>query len=320
MYILVSPFSKTFDEVWLIYFVPDFLSSQIKSWQIVEIPVRESIEIAVVLQVDVSIWDIPEEKIKSIVWIKNENIYLSEYQFSLIPWMAKNYFTAIHNVVSAFFPRNLREKIWKETFSFIAKKEKAYNYVFNNVAEFSAAQQDVYNSISTWEHNKYLLHGVTWSGKTEIYIQLIQDNLEKGKQSLLLIPEIILTNQISDKIKKVFWEDVFVLNSTVTEAKKTEYWRDIYNNNAKIVVATRSGLLYPFTNLWLIIIDEEHDNSYISEQAPRFHALDLANEISDYTGCKLLLWSGTPSVKSMYSALKGKYKLVSLLEKFVPKK
>lgn len=319
MYILVSPFSKTFDEVWLMYFVPDFFQGEIKVWQIIEVPIRESLELAVVLKMNIDTWNIPKEKIKEIASTYNENIFLSNYQSEVISWMAEYYFTPIHNVVSAFFPRNLREKIKKDTFSFSAKKKTIYEYNYWSTIEFSKSQDNAYQ-ILCWVEQKYLLHWITWAWKTEIYIQLIKDNLDCWKQSLLLIPEIILTNQISDKIKKVFWDKVIILNSTVSEAKKTEYWRDIYNDESKIIVATRSWLLYPFTNLWLIIIDEEHDNSYISSQAPRFNALELANKISNINWNKLILASWTPSVSSMYSALKWKYKLVSLLEKFVPKK
>lgn len=319
MYILVSPFSKTFDEVWLMYFVPDFFQDEIKVGQVIEVPIREAIELAIVLKINVETWAIPLNKIKEIAWTYNDNIFLTSYQSQIISWMAEYYFTPIHNVLWAFFPRNLREKIKKDTFSFIPKKEKKYEYTYGSSIEFSKAQNNAYQ-ILCWVDQKYLLHGITWAWKTEIYIQLIQDNLLNWKQSLLLIPEIILTNQISDKIKKVFWNDVVILNSTVSEAKKTEYWRDIYNDKAKIVVATRSWLLYPFSNLGLIIIDEEHDNSYISDQAPRFNALELANQITDIHWNKLILASWTPSISSMFSALKWKYKLVSLLEKFIPKK
>ena len=161
-----------------------------------------------------------------------------------------------------------------------------------------------------------LLYWLTWSWKTEIYIKLIQETITSWKQALLLIPEIILTNQIAEKISNVFWDNILIINSTVTDATKTKYWIDIYNSNAKIIIWTRSALFYPYKNLDLIIIDEEHDNSYISDSSPRYNWIEVANKISDVTWAKLLLASGTPSIKNMYSALRGKYKLVSLLEKY----
>ena len=105
-------------------------------------------------------------------------------------------------------------------------------------------------------------------------------------------------------------------NSKFSEAKKTEYFLDIASWNAKIVIWTRSALFYPFSDLWIIIIDEEHDNSYISDQTPRYNAIEIANKISDLSWCKLLLASWTPSVNSMYKAINWDYKLLNLFEKF----
>ena len=177
-------------------------------------------------------------------------------------------------------------------------------------------QEKIFEEIIISEENKFLLFWVTGSWKTEIYIKLIEENLKKWKQSLLLIPEIILTNQISERLKKYFWNDLIILNSTVSEAKKTKYFLDIFENKAKIIIWTRSVLFYPFADLWLIIIDEEHDNSYISDQTPRYNSIEIANKITDLVWNKLLLASGTPSINSMYKAICKDYKLLNLLEKF----
>ena len=315
MYCLVSPFSKSFDEIWLSYFVPDFLTDDLKIGNIVEIPYWKEIEIALVLELNTSIWDIDEEKIKSIISIKNQNIFLKQYQIELIKWLAQYYITSIHNVVNLFFPRNLLEKIKKNKVEDFETKN-LYNYNFNQNIIFSEAQEKAFENIKKSENKKILLYGITGSGKTEIYIKLIQKYLKLEKQSLLLIPEIILSNQISNKIKQTFWEDVLIINSTVSAAKRTNYWFDIYNSKAKIIIWTRSALFYPFNNLWLIIVDEEHDNSYISDKSPRFHSLDIVNHISDNLDIPLLLASGTPSVTSMYKSIKWEYKQVTLLEKY----
>jgi primosomal protein N' (replication factor Y) (superfamily II helicase) len=114
----------------------------------------------------------------------------------------------------------------------------------------------------------------------------------------------------------VFWDNIIIINSTVTDATKTKYRTAINNWEAKIILGTRSALFYPFDNLWLIIVDEEHDNSYISSSPPRYSSIDIVNQISDLTWAKLILASWTPSIKNMYLALKGNYKIVSLLEKY----
>ena len=318
MYCLVSTFNKTFDELGLLYFIPSFLEKDIKIGQIIEVPIWTKIEIAVVLE----IWElrklnplnIPEEKIKSIISIKNSNIFLQEKHIKLAQFIAKYYFTPIHNSISLFFPKNLREKIKKD--KLILEKKEKLNYNFNFNKTLTEKQEEIFNEIINSKENKFLLHWVTGSWKTEIYIKLIKEQLDLAKQSLLLIPEIILTNQIEERLKKVFWENILVINSSITEASKTKAWISIYNNSAKIIIWTRSALFYPYKDLWLIIIDEEHDNSYISEQAPRYNSIEVANKITDLYWNKLLLASWTPSIKTMYEAVKGKYKLLKLLEKF----
>lgn len=313
MFCRVSPFSKTFDEIWLIYYVPDFLVSEISAWKLVEIPLREEIELAVVLEIDVEIWNTPEEKIKSLIWSAHENVFLEKYQIELIDFIAKNYYTPIHNAVSLFFPKNLLEKIKKQKFLNFETKNN-YNYKSNYEIIFSQKQKNIVDSIS--QDEKYLLYWITWSGKTEIYIELIRKQLQKGKQSLLLIPEIILSNQISDKIKQAFWDDVIIINSTVSQAVRTQYFCDIKSWKAKIIVGTRSALFYPYSCLWLVIMDEEHDNSFSSDQSPRFHSKELLNFMNKSLNFTLLLASWTPSVSSMFHAMKWEYKLLNLLEKY----
>jgi len=322
MYCLVSTFNKSFDELGLLYFVPSFLEQELNRGQIVEIPIWSKIEIAVVLKIwtleNLNILNLKEEKIKSIISIKNKNIFLNTKQIELAFFISKYYFTQIHNSISLFFPKNLKEKI---------KKNKIENpltplsggileYLFNFNKKLSKKQKEIFNIINNSKENKFLLHWVTGSWKTEIYIKLIKNQLDLWKQSLLLIPEIILTNQLETRLKEVFWDNILVINSSITEANKTKAWISIYQNRSKIIIWTRSALFYPYQDLWLIIIDEEHDNSYISDQAPRYNSIEVANKITDLNWNKLLLASWTPSIKSMYDAVKGKYKLLKLLEKF----
>ena len=318
MYSIISTFSKTFDELGLIYFIPSFLDKQIKTGQIVEVPIWTKIEIWVVLKLwtleELNILNISEEKIKSIIWIKNENIFLNSKQIEIAQFIASFYFTHIHNCISLFFPKNLREKIVKEKINLNSQEKLEYNFNFNK--NLSEKQENVFEKINNSTDTKFLLHWVTGSWKTEIYIRLIKQQLDNWKQSLLLIPEIILTNQLEERLKKVFWENILVLNSSITEANKTKAWVSIYQNNAKIIIWTRSALFYPYQDLWIIIIDEEHDNSYQSDQAPRYNSIEIANKITDLNSNKLLLASWTPSINSMYQAVKGKYKLLKLLEKF----
>lgn len=314
MFAFVVPFWKSFDEIWFTYKIPENLKEKIREGQIVEIPFWKEKVIWFLYETFEKIPEkMDESKIKEIISIVSENIFLNYYRIELLKFISKNYFTPIHNSLSLFFPRNLIEKIkkWK-----LEIKTSEYNYFSDENKVLTKAQEKIFEEIIRSEENKFLLFWVTGSWKTEIYIKLIEENLKNWKQSLLLIPEIILTNQISERLKKYFWNDLIILNSTVSEAKKTKYFLDIFENKAKIIIWTRSALFYPFADLWLIIIDEEHDNSYISDQTPRYNSIEIANKITDLVWNKLLLASWTPSINSMYKGIKGEYKLLSLLEKF----
>lgn len=312
MYCLVCPFSKTFDEVWITYSVPDFLTGKIKLGQIVEITIRNKSELWIVISLDNNInIDFDKYKIINLINIKNDSIFLSNYRIELLKWIAKNYFTAINNSFNLFFPKNLKEKIIKDKLNTYNIENVNYTYNYSNTLNLD--QKKALKSIKYSKNNKILLYWLTWSWKTELYINLIKENLDKWKQSLFLIPEIILTNQLSDRIKNIFWNKVLILNSTITEANKTKNWLSINNNNSKIIIWTRSALFYPYNNLWLIIIDEEHDNSYISDSSPRYNSIEVAEKITELNWNKLILWSWTPSIKSMYKAIKKDYELVNLL-------
>lgn len=318
MYCIISPFSKTFDEIWIIYFIPEFLRWEIKTWQIIEIPIKSKIEIWVLLKIiknenDLNLW-FDKNKIKSIIWIKNNNDFLPTYQKELITWISKYYFSSIHNSLKLFFPTNLRQKILKNKIDLNNKNILNYNY--EKDIKLTNNQNEILNEILKNKNQKILLFWITWSWKTEIYIKLIKNYIEKNKQVLLLIPEIVLTNQIAEKIINIFWKEVIILNSSVSEAKKTKYWIDIYNNNAKIIIWTRSSIFYPFIDLWLIIIDEEHDNSYISDSQPRYNCIEVAEQITKLNWNKLILASWTPSIKSMYKWVNWEYKILNLFEKY----
>jgi primosomal protein N' (replication factor Y) len=170
-----------------------------------------------------------------------------------------------------------------------------------------------------------LLHGVTGSGKTEIYSELINKSIEKGKQVLYLVPEIALTTQLINRIRAVFGNSVGIYHSKFSENERVEIWNSILHEGddkleAKhfdIVLGTRSALFLPFNNLGLIIIDEEHDNSYKQQDpAPRYHARDAAMYLAGLHKAKVLLGTATPSFESYYNALHQKFGLVRIAQRF----
>lgn len=310
MYILVSPFDRSFDDIWFTYFVPDFLQESIFLWVIVEIPFWKNIIYWVVLEIKEKIEE--NLNIKSIISVIYKNKFLYDYQIELIKWIASNYFCLIHQVLYMFFPKNLLEKIKKGKFNM--EENKILKYEENIDKTLTIEQKKIYGEIIKSSENKIFLFWITGSGKTEIYVNLIKKYLSLDKQILLLVPEIILTSQLADYLKKVFWNDLIVLNSRVSEAKKTNYWISIYSWNAKIIVWTRSSLFYPYKNLWIIIVDEEHDNSYNSDNNPRFNSIEVVEKISELLDIKVIFASGTPSVNNMYKAIRNKYKILNLFE------
>lgn len=298
----------------IILFSSNIFRRKIKKWQIVEIPFKKSIIYWVVLSINNNSIEEDNSNIKSIISIWNENIFLNQNQIDLILFMSKFYFTFIHNVINLFFPKNLLDKVKKNKLKFLEKQDFIYSY--NNKKNLTLKQQDIYEHIKKSNNDKFLLFWITWSWKTEIYIHLIHHYIKQNKQVLFLIPEIILNKQIYSRLEKVFWKQIIIINSSVTEATKTKNWLNIINNNAKVIIWTRSALFYPYNNLWLIIVDEEHDNSYISDSSPRYNTLYIVNKITDLNKNKLLLASWTPSINSMYNALKWEYELLNLTEKY----
>ena len=183
--------------------------------------------------------------------------------------------------------------------------------------QLSEAQSEALDSINSIFEEKpvALLHGVTSSGKTEIYVQLIQKQLELGKQVLYLLPEIALTTQLVQRLQDYFGDKVAVFHSRYSGNERVEVWHNMLKNSekAQVVIGARSSLLLPFNDLGLIIVDEEHEQSYKQfDPAPRYHARDAAIVLANFHNAKTLLGSATPSLESYYNATQGKYGLVEL--------
>lgn len=181
-------------------------------------------------------------------------------------------------------------------------------------------QQCAYDSIlnSFKEKNVCLLHGVTSSGKTEIYIHLIREVIESGRQVLYLLPEIALTTQITERLKRVFGNKLGVYHSKFPDNERVEVWqKQLTGKGYDIILGVRSSIFLPFRDLGLIIVDEEHENTYKQQDpAPRYHARNSAIMLASIYHAKVLLGTATPSIETYYNALSGKYGLVELKERY----
>ena len=166
--------------------------------------------------------------------------------------------------------------------------------------------------IQTDERTVQLLHGVTGSGKTEIYLTMIAKCLQQGQSSVFLVPEISLTPQMLSQLRARFGKNAAILHSGLSAGERFDEWWRLRTGEAKIAIGARSAIFAPLENLGVIIIDEEHDSSYFSESAPRYNTFDIALLRAKYNGCKLILGSATPSVETYQRAQKGEFSLIKL--------
>ena len=192
--------------------------------------------------------------------------------------------------------------------------------VTNKLPELSGAQNRACDEIDKAfsDHRVTLLHGVTSSGKTEIYITLIDRVLRRGDRALFLVPEIALTTQLTRRLQRVFGDKVVIYHSKFSDAERVEVWLRLLNTDDPcVVIGARSSVFLPFGNLGLVIVDEEHDPSYKqTDPAPRYNGRDAAIVLAAMHGAKVLLGSATPSIETYYKAVTGKYGLVTLSERF----
>jgi primosomal protein N' (replication factor Y) len=182
--------------------------------------------------------------------------------------------------------------------------------------EFSSPQKEalakILEAVQSHKFSGMLLHGVTGSGKTAVYLAVMRQVLEQGRSSILLVPEIGLTPAMAADLHHVFGDEVAILHSGLTNAERAEQWHRIKRGEARVVVGTRSAVFAPVSDLALIIVDEEQDSSYKQEETPRYHARDVAVMRAKMAGAVVVLGSATPSLESYYNAKKHKYALLEL--------
>lgn len=190
-------------------------------------------------------------------------------------------------------------------------------YVKKEKYPLTKLQEKIVNEVleSKDQSKTFLLHGVTGSGKTEVYMELIEEALKNGKSSIVLVPEISLTEQIVSRFRSRFLENIAILHSRLSSGEKYDEWRKIARHEVKIVIGARSAIFAPLENLGMIIIDEEHTSSYKQEQTPKYSAIDVAKLRSEYHSCPLILGSATPTLESYARAKKNVYHLLEMKER-----
>lgn len=198
----------------------------------------------------------------------------------------------------------INQSLYRETSAYTPTEEQA---------EVISRLKQLANS---GEYKTALLHGVTGSGKTEVFLQVIDYVLSRGKQALVLVPEISLTPQMIERFSGRFCGKVAVLHSSLSLGERFDEWHKVYSGNATVVIGTRSAVFAPIENLGVIIIDEEHENTYKSESNPKYHARDIASWRAEYNKALLILASATPDVSSYSKAERGVYTLLKLKKRY----
>jgi primosomal protein N' (replication factor Y) len=173
-------------------------------------------------------------------------------------------------------------------------------------------QYEAINKIMTDKNNKFLIHGVTGSGKTEIYMKLVSMIIAEGKEAIMLVPEIALTPQMLERFKGRFGKNIAVFHSRLSDGERYDEWLRVKSGKVKVAVGARSALFLPFKNLGIIIIDEEHELSYKSDVTPKYNAIDVAIIKSEIEKCKLVLGSATPSIETYYKCKNGDIQLIEI--------
>lgn len=273
----------------------------------------------------------PEFQTKNIEGLIDPSLLLRDWQVQLGEWIVEHYFCSRFDAFRLMLPKH----VWRlpKSKSGAAKKksggdlkeqtseqmheqtpEQIREQTPEQMHELTKAQEEIISEIIKKKPKTSLIHGITGSGKTEIYKRLIKNCVQNGGQALLLVPEISLTPQLVKYFEACFPE-LAVIHSRVSEGKRAELWRKIYEGDTKLIIGSRSSLFSPFKKLGLIIMDEEHEWSYKQDQNPRYHAREAALKTSELTGAQLVFGSATPSIETMFKANSGEYKLFTISER-----
>lgn len=265
---------------------------------------------------ELSGWDQVEE-------VCNEELGISNYDYQFSTKIQEVTREELMNAsrASAETLKQLEKRQMLETYEVeVGRLNHGGEYRPELIKALSEAQQDAYNAIlmSMMKRNVTLLHGVTSSGKTEIYIHLIKRALEQKQQVLYLLPEIALTVQMMQRLQRVFGNRLGIYHSKYSDAERVEIWqKQLSKNPYDVILGARSAVFLPFQNLGLVIIDEEHETSYKQQDpAPRYHARSAAIMLAQMYGAKVVLGTATPSLESYHNAKTGKYGLVELKERY----
>lgn len=258
-------------------------------------------------------------KTKPIVGLAAKNTWVSPSWVELLQWLSRYYLTPLPQVLSVCLPKFAWRFLFAEPPKLRVSRKKKIQMVEADASALilNSEQHEAINAIaeplSKNHFQPFLLHGITGSGKTLVYLHLAKQAIEQGKNVLVLLPEIALTPQTLGRFQAFLDQKVYAFHSNLGVTDRRELWKALFAKTARVIVGARSAVLCPMDNIGLIIVDEEHDGSYKqSEMAPRYQARDVAVYRAKQMGCPVILGSATPSLESYYAAQTGKFTLLTM--------
>jgi primosomal protein N' (replication factor Y) len=279
------------DQETLTYQIPENLTVQ--TGHLVAISLRNKLTTGLVWEIHNQI---PKFKTIEIKGLINEQPILSKAQIDLIKWLSSYYFCPLHKTLKLFIPKKI----------FLGKPPKVRvkkdeQIIRSDSKDLTKNQQEIIKSITdkSQKLNKFLIHGITGSGKTEIYVRLADHYIKQNKQALILVPEISLTPQTIEYFEKSLGIKSAVIHSKLSEGEKCDFWQKIHDNKIQLVIGSRSSIFAPFQNLGIIIMDEEHELSYKQDNSPRYETHKIIQKIQESNPeIKAVFGSATPSIET----------------------
>ncbi|MCL2756138.1 MAG: primosomal protein N' [Firmicutes bacterium] len=290
------------------YVIPENLNKRVSIGSRVFVPFGPRIVEGFVLDIKDST-TVDEFKLKEISKSTDEFIAVKPELLEIAPLICEKFKLRLIDVLRLFVPGMVRGR--KRARKTENKELKALEIKEKEIT-LTEHQQKVVDQILSGKDRTFLLHGVTGSGKTEVYMHVIQKMLGLGKTAIMLVPEIGLTPQVLGNFRNRFGDTVAMIHSGLSPTERYDQWLQLHNGEAKIVIGARSAVFAPLENIGIIIIDEEHDASYFSESNPRFATHDIAKMRASYNKCPLVLGSATPSIESMHNAKNDVIELLRL--------
>ena len=302
--VLPVPLNKSF-----YYTIPEELKDKQLKYRRVTVPFGTRTLDGYVISV-IENYEKKDIKLKNITKVIDDIEILTDEAVELAKWLSETYLCSIGEALATIVPISL--KVPKRKSKVKKNKTKIFNPDFDMTQYQKNAIEQIEQSIKDGKNESFLIHGVTGSGKTEVYLRSIQTAIDNNKSAIFLLPEISLTPQFISILNKRFGNIVALWHSEVTTIQKYKIFDAIQNGEIKIVVGARSAIFLPFTNLGLIIIDEEHENTYKQNNKPSYDTKEIALWRAKYNNAVTVFGSATPSVESYYSAIENKYKLIEM--------